>query len=410
MPTYVTKVRYQDGTTGEQLLTVPSEAQLNDYLAKVDGFVVDYERYVEDDPAPKTVSVEDRRAPSKARVPYKELVSFSWYLYTLVEAGVPLLKALQVVAGQMESETWKSVLDQVTDDLQRGESLGESLRRFPRCFPKHYVHLVEVGEISGQLDRVLEQLALHGEKQIDTRGRIRSALAYPAFLLFSCVGVIGFLMVFVLPKVSKMFTRASLELPTVTRIAMGASTFMKENIILLMLGAVAGVTAIVVTRTRPAMQNFWSRVALNMPCLGMLYQKYIMANYCRTLALLNQAGVSILVSLEVARNGLNNTVLRDFFVTVEANLQEGESLGAELSKSAYVPEMVSSMIGVGEETGRLSDMLQNVTRFYERDIDQTIQILPKIVEPLVIVMMTGVVALIATSVFLPLSKLTAGIG
>ncbi len=392
------------------MLTVPSEDQLSEYLSRIDGFVVDCTRHSGDSLESKTTSHAARAKVSTASVKYRELVTFSWYLYTLVEAGVPLLKALQVVSGQLEGDAWREVLTSVLEDLQRGESFGEALRKFPRCFPKQYVHMIEVGELSGQLDEVLQQLATYGEKQIDTRSRIKAALAYPAFLICSCAGVIVFLMLFVLPKVTKMFVRAKLELPAVTQVAMDASLFLRGNIIALSIGSVATVVGLVLWRRYPSGRHAWSMVALHFPCVGGLYRKYVLASYCRTLALLNRSGVSLMVSLEVARNGLGNTVLAKFFAGVETNLQEGEELGSELAKSPYIPDMVSSMVSVGEETGRLTDMLQNVTRFYERDIDQTIQLLPKIVEPIVIVVMSGVVALIAASVFLPLSKLTSGVG
>ena len=391
------------------MLTVPSEDQLNEYLTRIEGFVLECTRHTGDVPTPRTTQASP---PGQSRVgaKHQELVSFSWYLHTLIEAGVPLLKSLQIVSRQMPSESWQAVIAALVEDLRRGESFGDAIKRFPRCFPKPYVHMIEVGELSGQLDEVLSQLARYGEKQLETRSRIKAALAYPSFLVISCAGVTVFLMTFVLPKVAKMFTRAKLELPAVTQLAMNLSNFMRENAITLLVGVVGTVIGAILWRNHPSGKRAWSTVALHMPCVGGLYRKYVLASYCRTLSLLNRTGVSLLVSLAVARNGVSNSVLSEFLERVEDSLQEGAALGEERARSPYIPEMVSSMISVGEETGRLSDMLQNVTRFYERDIDQTIQLLPKIVEPIVIVVMTGVVALIATSVFLPLSKLTAGVG
>lgn len=416
MPTFVTKIRGEDGTTREKVVTVPDAAQLSQYLSRIDGFVVECQPFEDDSPSGSAPTIAgsragtQKRSKNRQRVTTGELVLFSWYLHTLLNAGVSLVKALTIVTQQLEHPTWKEVLPEIVSDLERGEALADSLNRYPGCFPHHFVHLIEVGEVAGQLDPVLRELALHGERQIETRGKIKGALTYPAVLLFACGTVITFLIAFVMPRVAKMFKNADVELPTITKILVNSGQFMRGN--LLWIAAAVALVAVGLSffARLPIGQRTRSWLSISLPLFGKLYQKFVFAGYCRTLSLLHHSGVSLLVSLELARDGVKNVLIKDFLTGVEKNLEEGAELGVELARCPYIPDMVSSMITVGEETGRLNDMLDKVTQFYDRDIDQTVTLLPKMLEPMVIVAMTGVVGMIAASVFIPLSQLTSGIG
>lgn len=416
MPTYVTKIRNEDGSTREKVLSVPDASQLSQYLSRLDGFVVEcqpYEEPISSEAAPTLVGPSAKvRSPQAARyrLSPRDLVLFSWYLHTLLNAGVSLVKALQIVTNQLEEPTWKIVLPEVIASLERGESLADAFSRYPGCFPHHYLHLVEVGEVSGQLDPVLRELAIHGEKQLETRSKIRGALTYPAVLFFACSSVLTFLVAFVIPRIAKMFDNAKVELPIFTKVLVHGGQLLRDNIFWFLGALVVAALGVVIASRTPPGQLARSWIALHVPLFGKLYQKFVLAGYCRTLSLLHHSGVSLLVSLDLARQGVRNLLIRDFLGGVEKNLEEGAELGIELARCPYIPEMVSSMITVGEETGRLNDMLEKVTHFYERDIDQTVTLLPKLLEPIVIVTMTAVVGLIATSVFVPLSQLTSGIG
>lgn len=415
MPTYVTKVRKDTGETVEQMLTVPQESQLGEYLARVDGFVLDctlhqtqvHEATLRD---PNARRPESRGKSSQLRSRPSDLVSFSWYLYTMVHAGVPLARALDIVRAQMEPPEWKTVISDLISSLEKGESFADSMKRFPKFFPSHFVHLVEVGEIAGNLDRVLEELAVYYEKQMENKSRVKGALAYPVLLICACVVVIFFLVTFVLPRIAKMFTNMDVQLPWITEFLLTVSHFLRGNLPWIGAGVVAVGAALIFAKSTPTGRRTADWLALNTPVIGGLYRKFLLARFCQTLALLQRSGVSLLVSLNLARAGLANIVLEDFMNQVEKNLREGSPLGEELARSPYVPDMVSSMISVGEETGQLSSMLDNVSRFYDREIDQIVRTLPKIIEPTIIIMMTGVVGLLAASIFVPLSKLAKGFG
>ncbi|MEM7166055.1 MAG: type II secretion system F family protein [Planctomycetota bacterium] len=416
MPTYRTKIRKDTGETVEQLIAVPHADQLGEHLTQIDGLVVGCSEY---DTSSDQLTVQTRASielaqpkgkQPKLRSKPTEIVTFSWYLFTLVSAGVPLARGLSIVRTQLESPDWEKAIGRVIGSLERGDAFADAMRKIPGFFPSHFIHLVEVGEIAGNLDQVLQELATYYEKQLESKSRVKSALAYPAMLIGACTLVIFFLVAFVLPRIAKMFVNMQIELPWITSALMTLSDFLRSNLLLIFAGLVATATAFFVARKTPGGTRFLHKTYLRLPVFGLLYRKFLMARFCQTLSLLQKSGVSLLVSLNLARAGLENVILEDFFVEVERNLQEGASLGEEMARSPYVPEMVSSMISVGEETGQLTEMLINVSRFYERDIDQTVRTLPKLIEPTVIVAMTGIVGLLAASVFVPLSKLTKGIG
>ncbi|MCI0652779.1 MAG: type II secretion system F family protein [Planctomycetes bacterium] len=411
MPTYLAKVRRSDGATEEQLLTVPSESKLPEFLARVDGFVIECRQHQSRTIGePRTVVRPTHPAAGTQSSRTRDLVAFTWYLHTMMHAGVPLIRGLQVVQGQLGDPQWSRVLNGVIGTLEKGESFADSLQRFPRFFPKHYVHLIDVGEVSGNLDKVLEDLARYGEKQMETRSQIRGALAYPTVLVTACTAVTIFLISFVLPRIAKVFVQLKMELPWVTNALLTLGTTLRAYLPALAIGgAVAAVAGLCALRVR-ASRRVFDRFLLTCPVIGPLYTKLVLARFCQTLALLQSSGVSLLVSLELARTGLRNIPLEEFMQGVEANLKEGAPLGKELARSPHVPPMVSTMVSVGEESGSLGDMLGNVARFYDRDVERTIRVLPKILEPLIIVLMTVVVGLIAASIFIPLAEIPRGFG
>lgn len=417
MPTYLTKVRKDSGETVTQLIAVPQEDQLGEYLSKVDGFVVDCSEYDDRSVTLNTGQFTGNHTISQPKTKLRrlrskptEIVTFSWYLHTLVSAGVPLARGLSIVKTQLESPDWEEAISRVIAALERGEAFGDSMKKIQGFFPSHFIHLVEVGELAGNLDEVLKELAIYYEKQLESKSRVKGALAYPAMLIGACTVVIFFLVAFVLPRIAKMFVNMQIELPWITSALMSLSGVLRTYFPLILFGLAASAAAFMVARKTPQGKRFLHTLYLRLPLFGTLYRKFLMARFCQTLSVLQRSGVSLLVSLNLSKQGLENVVLEDFFSTVERNLQEGASLGDQMSRSPYVPEMVSSMISVGEETGQLTEMLKNVSRFYERDIDQTVRTIPKLIEPTVIVAMTGIVGLLAASVFIPLSKLTKGIG
>lgn len=414
MPTYVTKIRKPTGETEEQLLTVPQESQLDEYLSRLDGFVIDCNPYQTQTTTVRTsrsmsLAVE-RGRDSSLRSRSADLVLFSRYLYTLVHSGVPLARALEIVRGQVEGPAWERVIKSVIASLEKGNSFADSLRRFPRFFPAHFSHLVDVGEMSGNLDRVLEQLADHGERQMENASRLKGVLAYPAILVLACGAATIFMLIKVLPRISKMFGNLGLELPWITKALLKASELLTTGLPYLG-GAIAVLVAgVIAAASTESGRRLFGLMMLHAPLIGPLYRKLVFGRFCQTLALLQTSGVSLLVGMQLARDGVRNPTISEFFAEVEKNLQEGAALGEELARCPYVPQMVSSMITVGEETGNLSDMLNNVSRFYDREIQQTIRTLPKVLEPAVIVLMTAVVGTIAASVFLPLASMTKGLG
>ncbi len=409
MPTYMAKIRKPTGETADQLVSVPSDSQLGEFLARIDGCVLavtPFQARGADDS--RRVTTASAQTDTRSRSRLSDLVLFTWHLHTLLQAGVPLVRALHVVQGEMEQAAWSKVLGRVIAQLEKGESFADSLRKFPRFFPDQFTHLIDVGEVSGNLDKVLHELATHGEKQLETRSQIGSALAYPLVLIGACGGVVLFLVSFVLPRIAGVFANMKMELPWITRTLLAIGEGMRSRLWLGVFIAGALAAGFVMLTRVPATRRWLDRALITLPGAGMLARKVILARFCRTLALLQRSGVSLLVSLSLARHGLRNMPLEEFFERVERQVSDGAPLGKELARSPYIPTMVSTMVTVGEESGQLSQMFGHVARFYERDVERTVRLLPKILEPLIIVVMTAVVGVIAASIFIPLARLPQG--
>jgi general secretion pathway protein F len=339
------------------------------------------------------------------RVSASELALLTRQLATLLHAGVPLVEALSALIEQVENQQLQGALTQTRDKVNEGTSLADALRAHPKLFEALYVNMVAAGEASGTLDVVLSRLADHLDSAAQLQGKVMGALFYPAFMALFGFGVVGLMMVVVIPKVSSIFADFNQALPWNTRLLM----FLSNAVIgywWLMLGVMA-VLVYAFSRwfNSPAGRAKWDVRILGVPFIGKLQLMIAVARFARTLATLLSSGVSLLTALDISRNVLGNTELMRVVEDARASIREGESIAAPLKRSGRFPPIVIHMIAIGERSGELEAMLHHVASAYDNQVAVRLQTMTSMLEPIMIVIMGTVTGGIALSILMPLMQI-----
>lgn len=326
-------------------------------------------------------------------------------LATLVRAGVPLVESITALVDQVEKESLVRILTDVSENLKEGKAFADCLGLHPKVFPPLYVNMVAAGEASGTLEAVLERLADFMEGQARLKGKLISALAYPVLMTLIATVLVGALMVGVVPKVTTMFENMQQELPWYTALLIFVSDTLAAYWWL-----VFGTIALAIYLFRrwkrtPAGRLIWDRFMLRVPIFGRLNLLVAVARFSRTLSTLLASGVALLPAMDIVKSVLENVQLESVVKTAIGSIREGESIADPLRRSGYFPPMVTHMIAVGEKSGQLEQMLQNVSRAYEADVETRVTALTSLLEPLIIVVMGGMVAFIAMAIIMPLVQM-----
>jgi len=391
----VYRARDAAGNLVQGLLEAESEVAAVALLRRQNYFIVDVA------PAPAGTMTVDFSALLGQRVGSGSLAVFCRQLATLVEAGIPLLSALTVLAEQTEERRLRRAVAGLVQHLEGGRGLAEALRFFPRIFPPVMTNMVEAGEVGGVLDRVLERLALHFEREHEMRGKIKAAVTYPAIVVLIAGVVLIILVTFVLPTFMNMLQELSVPLPLPTRFVMGMSMIFRRYwycVPLLALALAGGLRAVV---SSPRGKEWWDRLLLRLPVFGSLFRKIIIARFCRTLGTLFQGGVPILRALDVVKNVTGNTLVTRAVEEAAESIREGAGLAGPFARSGVFPPMVTRMVAVGEETGALDSMLERAAVFYEREVETAVARLASLLEPFLIVGLGGFVGFIVIAILLP---------
>jgi len=340
------------------------------------------------------------------KVKTADLVTFTREVSVLSNAGLPLIKALTSLRDQMDDGKFRLVISQVVEGVERGDSFSESLSRFPNVFSRLYVNMIKSGEISGSLDEVLKRLATLLEKQQRLIKRVKAALIYPTFVLGMAFIILSLLMIFVVPTFTKMFEDMGSELPAPTQFLIGLSNVFVNYWYFLAAGIIALCYGFMYLLKIPAFKYYFDLIVLKIPVLGKLIARVTISRLCRTLGTLFNSGVPILNALYVVKEATTNLVYANCIPKIIDSVKEGESFALLMEQTKLFPNLVTKMIGVGEETGQLSDMLIQVADTYEEDVDVLVASLSSLMEPLLIVIMGLIVGFIVISMFLPLFNLT----
>ena len=343
------------------------------------------------------------------RVNLTDVSIFSWQLYTMLNSGLPLIKALKIIINQTKDDRLKEVITGVCQRVEEGTSFSEALKEYPQAFPRLYVQVINAGEVGGVLDEMLKRMAVFYEEQVALRAKIKSALTYPILLMMISIGVVTFLVTFVLPQFATVFEDMGIPIPMSTRFLLGLSVIMREYWYgFLALPIVIGVLVGFYIKTEKGRFRF-DQMILKFPIVGTLIKKNIASQFTRTLSTLLGSGITILTALDVVTGTIGNKVVTKMLKGVSARVGEGKPIAQPLEESGIFPEMVVSMIRVGEETGSLDEILEKVAQFYIREVDNALQTFTKLLEPLLLVFMAVVVGFIAVSIFLPLTSLMTGV-
>ena len=360
----------------------------------------------------KKTSIDFDHLFEPTKVKQDQLVSFTRQLSAMVGAGVPLLRSLSSLEKHSEDAALKKILATVVKDVEGGMPLGEAMGKHPTSFSDIYVNMVKAGEAAGILDDILKRLAAQLEKSAAIRKKIKSAMAYPMVLIFITVVAFFGLMLFVIPQIGKILLDLGgpdAKLPTITLVMLGISGFITKFwfIIFPAIGGAIFITLRYI-KTKAGRKQFHS-LLLKTPGINTIIKKIAIARFARTFSALMGAGVAVLESLDVTSRAVGNVIYEEAIKSAANDVKNGRSLSSVVEANELFPPIVSQMLGVGEETGQTDTVLIKVADFYEEEVDLAIQGISSIIEPVMIVVMGGMVGLIAASVMTPIAQLSSNI-
>ena len=398
MPTFTYVVKDKAGKTHSGTLETESRNSLIEQLWKR-KFVV--------------LSIEERSQGGSAmlrvgqpKVKPDHLVVFSRQLATMVDSGIPIAQALDVLAEQIEDRGFKQTLRKIRDDIEAGSSLSEAVSRHPKIFSGFFINMLRAGESSGRLDEILDRVAAYLEKASALQRKVKASLFYPAFVSLLALGITTFLLVVIVPKFKEIFTSLGGQLPLPTQMLLKLSEFMGKYLVYEVILVIAAVVTLRAYINTPSGRLWFDRIVIRLPIIGKLLQKVFIARFSRTLATLVKSGVPILSSLEIVAKTSGNKVVERAVMAARSSIKEGENIADPLGQSRVFPSMVTRMISVGEKTGELEKMLTKIADFYENEVDAAVTAITSLIEPLVIAVLGVAIGGIVVALFMPIFKIS----
>ncbi len=353
----------------------------------------------------KTRAAESEAQPKIGKVKSKELAIFTRQFSVMIDAGLPLVQCLEILASQQQNKHFSEALRRVRGSVESGSTLANSMRLFPRIFDDLYTNMVEAGEAGGILDGILRRLSTYIEKAVKLRRAVQSAMIYPAAVLIIAAGVIFLLLWKVVPIFASLFVGLGVELPLPTRIVIALSHAVAHFAWIVILAAGASVYAVKRYYATPEGRMKIDRFILKIPVIGMLMRKIAVARFTRTLGTLITSGVPMLEAMDITARSSGNAVIEKAILDVRKEVEGGQTIVDPLKATEVFPNMVVQMIGVGEQTGALDAMLQKIADFYEDEVDAAVADLLTAMEPIIILFLGVVVGGVVISMYLPLFSL-----
>lgn len=371
------------------------------------------------DPAPKKKSGLNAEIKINIKMPKwlrgkvktKILTQFTRQLATLVNAGLPLMRGIEVLKRQMKDQQMLEALNGISDNISAGGTFSESLTQFPKIFDNLYVNMVKAGEAGGVLEVVLGRLAEFAEKSEKIKNKVKGAMIYPIVVLVAAVGITAFLLVAVIPKFKQVFNDmlGGASLPALTEFVISASDYIQANGVTIAIGIAIIVFVFKVVGKTEKGAYFYDAMSLKMPVTGTLAQRSAVSKMTRTLGTLLASGVPILQSLVIVRDTTGNRVIAEAIQNIHDSVKEGESMTQPLSQCKVFPPMVVSMVEVGEETGAMADMLTRIANTYDDEVDNAVAGMTAAIEPALIIVLAVVVGTIVVAMFLPMIKIISSV-
>ena len=408
MPRYSYTVKDPQGKTINEITEAYDKNSLVQQLQGKGLFIIKVEE-VPMGPAPvstKSKGGKKSKVFTHKKVKLDDLISFARQLTTMLEAGVTLLRSLEVITQQSESEKLFDILSEVNRDVEQGSSLSQALEKHPKIFNQFWVSLIEVGEASGTMPMVLSKLSFYLEQQAAFKSTIVSAIMYPVILLFICLGAVTFFALVVGPRFENVFNSMDIELPLITRALLGLFRFIKEKFILI----------IVFTSVSTFLFKKWAKtrkgrlqiekILFGMPVVGKIVKLIVVERFTSQMAILVESGVPILYALDISERLVNNITCALIIADIKERVREGELLVAPMERSHFFPPMAIQMINVGEETGELSKMLGHVAHYYQDVVETFMKRLGTVIEPFMLVFMGAIIGIIVLAMFLPMFNIS----
>jgi type IV pilus assembly protein PilC len=346
----------------------------------------------------------------RPKVTNKDIVIFTRQFSTMIDAGLPLVQGLTILAEQSENPTFKSILKEITKDVEGGSTLAEAMKKHPKVFDDLFVNLVAAGEVGGILDTILRRLSTFIEKAEKLKSQVKGALTYPAVVVGIAIIVIAVILVFVIPVFEDMFKSFGSALPAPTQLVVDMSRFLKGNIhwvILAFGGLIYGLKRY--RRTASGKKQI-DTLLLKLPVFGELLKKTAVARFTRTLGTMIGSGVPILDALEIVARTAGNVVIEEIIYEVRSSIAEGQTIAEPLSENDVFPGMVIQMISVGEATGALDTMLEKIADFYDDEVDAAVAALTSMLEPLLMLFLGGAIGGLVIAMYLPIFGMAAAMG
>ena len=396
MPTYAWKGknRYGDLVSGERLAV--SADELSRLLQREQITII---------------SVAAKRGGIKIpffkreKVRLKDLAIYSRQLSVLIDAELPLMQSLNILAEQTRNKYFRRVIQSIREDVEAGSTLNQAKRKFPKAFDDLYCNLIASGEQSGSLDIMLRRLAEYNEKVVKLRSKVKQAMIYPVAIISFALLISIFILWKVIPVFASIFTEMGADLPFLTAMIVAASKFVQKYIFFIFLGLIAIVLLLRYFRKTPTGRQFFDRLALRVPLFGNLVRKVGISRVTRTLATLISGGVPMLESLRITSTTSGNVVIEQGIMAARQSVAEGQSLTESLKASGHFPFMLTQMVSVGETTGTLDEMLTKLADFYDDEVDTSVTALLTILEPVLLIFVGGIVGGLVISMYLPIFSL-----
>ncbi|MCX5878244.1 MAG: type II secretion system F family protein [Deltaproteobacteria bacterium] len=346
----------------------------------------------------------------KPKVTKKDLMIFTRQFSTMIDAGLPLVQGLTILAEQSENPTFKTVLKEITKDVEGGSTLAEAMKKHPKIFDALFVNLVAAGEMGGMLDTILRRLAQFIEKAEKLKSQIKGAMTYPIVVMAIAFIVIAVILVFVIPVFEDMFKSFGSALPTPTQIVVNMSRFLKSNIHWVIIALIALIYGFKRYRDTAAGKKVTDSLFLKLPVFGNLLKKTAVARFTRTLGTMISSGVPILDALEIVAKTAGNVVIEEIIYEVRGSIAEGQTIAEPLSENDIFPGMVIQMIAVGEATGALDSMLEKIADFYDEEVDAAVAALTSMLEPLLMLFLGGSIGGLVIAMYLPIFEMASAMG
>ncbi|MDE2059125.1 MAG: type II secretion system F family protein [candidate division NC10 bacterium] len=359
---------------------------------------------------PKPKSIELKIPGFGKKVKEKDLAVCTRQLATMIDAGLPLVQCLEVLASQQPNKRFKNVLTEIRGEVEGGSTFAAALKRHPTVFTPLYANMVEAGEAGGLLDTILNRLAVYIEKAMTLRRKVKGAMIYPSTIVVVAIVVVIFLLTFVIPVFEGFFEGAGVPLPLPTLMVMTASRFVRRYLLAGLGLVVAGIVGIRFSYKTEKGRRAIDGLFLRMPIFGVLFRKVAVARFTRTLGTLIASGVPILDGLSITATTAGNKVVEEAIVKTRSSITEGKTIAAPLQSSGVFPPMVVQMISVGEQSGALDSMLEKIADFYDSEVDQAVANLTALIEPILMVFLGVVIGGMIVAMYLPIFRLVTVVG